>query len=234
MKLWSKVLIFVVLNAACFYSLRWYNDTRQTRIVSALLPSVVKVSPIGEIWSEKLILGPRGLDIIKVYQGFGVTGHGSGVFVTKDGLIVTCAHVVDGTPLAEIDLNGYKTLAYVVGRDVKHDVAVLRPCKPLKGIRPVSIGTSVVKGLPVFTIGFPGPFHKYVTAGIISGSMNTDIFSDVVIAPGNSGGGVFTVNGDLVGLARAMTGPFPLPTYQGFSVLTALDAIREIVEKYSA
>jgi S1-C subfamily serine protease len=132
---------------------------------------------------------------------------------------------------------GYKredeVLAYVVGRDEKHDVALLRLCQPLKGITPVKLGTSVQKGLPVLTIGFPGPIHKYVTAGIISGSFGGSTLSDVVIAPGNSGGGVFDSNGRLIGLARAMTGPVNIPVYQGFSVLTNLTAIRALVDKYT-
>jgi S1-C subfamily serine protease len=245
MKRWQKGLIFLLLNIPCFYGLKWYNDTRQCRIVSALLPSVVKVSPIGHRWVEQLVATPEGIGIEKVYKGFGVMGHGSGVFLDKKGLIVTCAHVVAGGPLAEISLSAdneklspkrYKTtgkiLAYVVGRDLENDVALLRLCKPLKGITPVKVSKSVRKGLPVLTIGFPGPFNKYVTAGVISGSLNGDIFSDLVIAPGNSGGGVFNIDGVLVGLARAMTGPFPIPTYQGFSVLTALDRINDLVEKY--
>jgi len=245
MKPWQKVLIFTLLNIPCFYALREYYDTRQVRLVSALLPSVVKVSPVGHRWMEQLVMTPEGLDIQKVYMGFGVMGHGSGVFIDKKGLIVTCAHVVEGTPLVEISFTSdkeklspkrYRTegklLAYVVGRDLANDVALLRVVNPLKGIRPVKVAKSVRKGTPVLTIGFPGPFNKYVTAGVISGSLNGAIFSDLVIAPGNSGGGVFDINGTLLGLARAMTGPYPIPTYQGFSVLSALDKINDLMEKY--
>ena len=241
----AKSALFILLNVVTFYGLKWYYDTRQVRLVSALLPSVVKVSPIGHRWVEQLVMTPEGLDIQKIYKGFGVMGHGSGVFLDKKGLIVTCAHVVANSPLAEISLTAdneklspkrYKTtgklLAYVVGRDVENDIALLRVTKPLKGIRPVKVSKSVRKGLNVLTIGFPGPFNKYVTAGVISGSLNGSIFSDLVIAPGNSGGGVFNADGILVGLARAMTGPYPIPTYQGFSVLSTLDRINELVEKY--
>jgi S1-C subfamily serine protease len=242
----TKTALFVLLNIATFYGLKWYYDTRQVRLVSALLPAVVKVSPVGHRWSEELVMTPLGLDIKKVYRGFGVMGHGSGVFISKDGLILTCAHVVDGTPLVELSLDGQedkltpkgyntagKLLGYVVGRDLEHDVALIRVISPRKGIKYADIGKSVKKGLSVMTIGFPGPFNKYVTAGIVSGSLYGNIFSDVVVAPGNSGGGVFTINGELVGLAKGMTGPLPIPTYQGFSVLTPLDAIRAIVSKYT-
>lgn len=245
MKLLVKVLMFVVLNVVTFYGLKWYYDTRQVRVVSALLPSVVKVSPIGHRWVEQFVMTPEGLNIEKVYKGFGIMGYGSGVFIDKKGFIVTCAHVVAESPLAEISfttgnakitLKRYKTsgklLAYVVGRDLANDVALLRVVKPLKGIRPVKVSKSVRKGLPVLTIGFPGPFNKYVTAGVISGSLDGSILSDLVIAPGSSGGGVFDINGGLVGLARAMVGPYPIPTYQGFSVLTALGKINDLVEKY--
>jgi serine protease Do len=172
-------------------------------------------------------------------------GHGSGAFIRSDGLIVTCAHVVEGTPLVELSLNGddkrlspkgYKTkgklLGYVVGRDIKHDVALIRIILPPTGYKAVKVAKSVKKGLSVLTIGFPGPFNKYVTSGVISGSLGGSIYSDLVIAPGNSGGGVFTVNGELVGLARFMTGPENIPVYQGFSGLTSLTSINALVEKY--
>lgn len=242
----TKTALFVLLNIVTFYGLKFYYDTRQVRLVSALLPSIVKIEPVGPIYSYKpYAVGDFGIGFKKVRVGFGVMGHGSGAFIRKDGLIITCAHVVASTPLVELSLNGdmeklslkrYKTagkvLAYVVGRDLKRDVAILKVCKPLKGIRPVIINKSVKKGLSVLTIGFPGPFNKYVTAGVISGSLNDSTYSDLVIAPGNSGGGVFDSNGRLVGLARFMTGPYDIPTYQGFSGLTSLQAIHALVEKY--
>jgi S1-C subfamily serine protease len=226
-------LILTLLNVVGFYGLKYYNDSRQCRIVETLLPSVVKVSPIGHRWSEQLIMTPEGLGIEKVYKGFGVMGHGSGVFVSKDGMILTCNHAVAEGPIAQIETNdGKKALAYVVGRDVEQDLALLRPIKPLGRVVPVSMAKGVKRGLNVLTIGFPGPFDKYVTAGVVSGFQDERTFSDLAIAPGNSGGGVFTINGDIIGLAEAMTGPFPIPTYQGFSILTSLEATQEILEKY--
>jgi S1-C subfamily serine protease len=245
MKLWSKVLILVLLNVACFYSLKWYNDTRQTRLISALLPSVVKVSPIGHIWVEQLILTSEGFDIKRVYKGFGIIGHGSGVIVNTNGTIVTCAHVVHNTMLAEVSVKTTSIIdrifgktektvkAYVLGRDEKHDVAILRLISPEYGLRPVKTGKRTLRGLPVLTIGFPGPFVRYVTMGVISGYMDDSTLSDLVIAPGNSGGGVFTINGALIGLARAVTGPYPIPTYQGFSILVSIEHINEMVRKYN-
>lgn len=240
-----EVLILTILNIVGFVGLKQWNDTRVVRIVTALSPSVVKVYPLGQRWFDEIALTPKGFVVRRVNKGFGILGHGSGVFVRKDGLIVTCAHVVEGTALAEIALNEEKDLvyqkrysskgkilAYVVGRDRVHDVALLRPIEPLTGIKPVRVGTSVEKGLTVFTIGYPGPMKKYVTAGIVSGERGGDIFSDICIAPGNSGGGVFNLNGELVGLAKAMTGPQPYPLYQGFSIFTPLDAIIAILEKY--
>jgi S1-C subfamily serine protease len=245
-----KVLIatatLLIGNIAWFYGMKEYTDTRQVRLVSATLPSVVKIMPIGPIYRMvPEMTSEIEITFHPVRVGFGRMGHGSGVFISKDGLIVTCAHVVEGTSLAELSLDGdvkklplkgYKTkgklLAYVVGRSTETDVALLRVINPKQTFRAAEIGKSVRKGLSVLTIGFPGPFSKYVTAGVVSGSREGDIYSDLVIAPGNSGGGVFDSDGRIIGLARFMTGPFPIPTYQGFSGLTALKAIREIVEKY--
>jgi len=235
-----------LINIVCFFGLKSYNDNHQVRLVSALLPKVVKVQPVGPLYKyEPYAISFFEIGFKKHKVGFGVMGHGSGVYLDSDGLIVTCAHVVEGTSLAEISVEAdkptlypkrYKTagkvLAYVVGRDREHDVALLRLVNPPWYVGSVSIAKSVRKGMPVLTIGFPGPFHKYVTAGIISGSMGGDIYSDLTIAPGNSGGGVFNVNGELVGLARFMTGPVDVPISQGFSGLTSLRVIRALVEKY--
>jgi S1-C subfamily serine protease len=245
-KLILQSACIVLINMISFYVLKAYYDNRQVHLVSATLQSVVKVMPIGPLYA----MVPEMTSEIEITfhpkrVGFGRMGHGSGVFISKDGLIVTCAHVVEGTSLTEISLDGDtrklpikgyklqgKLLAYVVGRDEKRDIALLRVINPDQVFRAATIGKSVRKGLSVLTIGFPGPFNKYVTAGIVSGSLGGDIYSDLVIAPGNSGGGVFDSKGRIIGLARFMTGPLSIPTYQGFSGLTSLQAIQALIEKY--
>ena len=241
-----KGAFLLVVNILSFCALKEYYDGRQVRLVSALLPSIVKVQPIGPIYRYMpYFISDSEIGFKRQRVGFGVMGHGSGAFISKDGLIVTCAHVVEGTNLVELSLwgdkdrlspNGYKTkgklLGCVIGRDIKHDAALIRVIQPPIGYKPVTVAKSVKKGLSVLTIGFPGPFNKYVTSGVISGSLEGSIYSDLVIAPGNSGGGVFNSKGELVGLARFMTGPENIPVYQGFSGLTPLKSIRELVEKY--
>ncbi len=216
----GKWLKFVLINVAIFYGIKWYYDTRDSRIVMSLSPSIVKVSPMG----------------VNPFGEFGVLGHGTGTFIRKDGLVLTCAHVVEGTTLAELTLIGdkkdTKVLAYVVGRDVEHDIALLRVHKPLKGIRVVKLGTLPKRGTSVLSIGFPGPFVHYTTLGVISGHRNDSTYTDAVLAPGNSGGPIFDRDSRLVGIAQGMTGYIPLPVYQGFSVIVPIDSIKKLVEKY--
>lgn len=225
-----KLFKFLLINIVIFYGLKWYYDTRQINLVTNLSRSVVKVSPIG----HQIVTLSLGEIELRIRVGFGPMGHGSGVFIDKNGTILTCAHVVADTSLAEITLNGDKKVkAYVLGRDVENDVALLRPVVPLKGIVPVKVAKEARKGLNVLTIGFPGPYEKYVTAGIVSGFMEDSTMTDMVIAPGNSGGGVFNCNGQLIGLARAISGYLPIPVYQGFNVVTSLEFTKKLIEKYA-
>lgn len=247
MKLLLISASFIAVNLALFFSLKEYYDDRQVRIVSALLPSTMRVMAIGPI--SKYVgeqISPTEITFTRKRVGFGVNGHGSGVFVREDGLLVTCAHVVKGTPLVELSLDGMprkkgltkyttsdKLLAYVIGKDELKDVAVLRVINPQRTFRAVSRVTSCKKGLSVLAIGFPGPYNKYVTTGVISGSYEGHILSDIVAAPGSSGCGVFTMTGKLVGLISFGTGPVPfLSSYQGFTGLTTVYAVNDILEKY--
>lgn len=247
MKLLLRNAAFVAVNIALFFSLKSYYDNRQVRLVDALLPSTMRVMSIGPIY--RLVIekpNSRTITFTRKKVGFGVNGHGSGVFVRKDGLLVTCAHVVSNTPLVELSLDGMpkkksltkyqtsgKLLAYVVGKDELNDVALLKVINPQRTFEAVSLARSCKKGLSVLAIGFPGPFNKYVTQGVISGSNEGRILSDVVGAPGSSGCGVFTMSGKLVGLISFGTGPVPfLPMYQGFTGLTTVYTLNDILEKY--
>ena len=139
-------------------------------------------------------------------------GLGSGFIVSADGYIVTNAHVVEKAEEITVRLTDKRELkARVIGADVRSDVAVLKV--EATGLPFVKIGdsNSMRVGEWVVAIGSPFGFSNTVTAGILSAKSrdmpadrNTDavpfLQTDVAVNPGNSGGPLFNLKGEVVGI----------------------------------
>ena len=142
------------------------------------------------------------------------SGAGSGVIISQDGYILTCAHVVDGATSVKVQLqNGETYDATIVGSDATSDIAVLKI--EATGLTPAVIGDSdsLAVGEEVIAVGNPlGTLGGTVTNGIISALNrqvtveNTEmtlIQTNAAVSPGNSGGGLFNANGELIGIVNA-------------------------------
>ena len=136
-------------------------------------------------------------------------GLGSGFIVSSDGTILTNAHVVDGATEVTVKLTDRREFkAKVVGSDKKSDIAVLKI--DAKNLPVVTFGSSdkLAVGEWVVAIGSPFGFENTVTAGIVSAkarALPSDNFTpfiqtDVPVNPGNSGGPLFNLNGEVVGI----------------------------------
>lgn len=242
--------LLIFFNIVSFFALKDYGDMRQVRLVSATLPSVVEVSGIGPVIKRTGFVKFKGVKVIEIgyhYKkiGFGRSMTGTGVVVGNNGLIMTAYHLVRRTPLAEISLNGFnvpstlvrgfkpkKVFAAVIGVDEAHDIALLKVVYPGQHFRAVRLRNSVQKGLQVFTIGFPGEFEKHVTAGTVSSFDEGYTMTDVAIAHGSSGGGLFDADGKLVGLCSFMRYMEPVEVFQGISGFTDLGAMHKLLDKY--
>lgn len=137
---------------------------------------------------------------------------GSGFILSADGYILTNEHVVDGASEVFVRLlDGRDFRAKIKGTDLAGDIALLKI--DAKGLTPVKIGNSdrVKPGQWAIAIGSPFGFDHSVTAGIISakgrslpGEDNQRyvpfLQSDVAINPGSSGGPLFNVNGEVIGI----------------------------------
>lgn len=142
------------------------------------------------------------------------SGSGSGVIWTSDGYIVTCNHVVEGASIIKVTLeDGTVYPAQIVGTDSKTDLAVIKIAAS-ESLTPTIIrGTDIILGETVIAIGNPlGVLGGTVTSGIISalernitveGQSMTLLQTDAAINSGNSGGGLFDINGSLVGIVNA-------------------------------
>src|SRR5712671_5394979 len=136
-------------------------------------------------------------------------GVGSGFIVSPDGYILTNAHVVDGANVVDVKLTDRREfIAKVIGADPKSDVALIKI--DAKDLPVVKIGRAkdVKPGQWVVAMGSPFGFENSVTAGIVSAksrSLPGDgyvpfIQTDVAVNPGNSGGPLFDMEGNVIGI----------------------------------
>ena len=142
------------------------------------------------------------------------SGAGSGVVISKDGYIVTNNHVIDKAEEITVTLkSGKEYKAKLVGTDDKTDIAVLKI--EATDLTPATFGDSgaVAVGEQIVVIGNPlGSLGGSVTTGIISATDReievenmtmTLLQVDAAVNPGNSGGALFNLNGELVGVVNA-------------------------------
>lgn len=144
---------------------------------------------------------------------------GSGVIISKDGLIITNYHVIEGAEGISIVLGHNKDYkANVVVVDKEHDLALLK-CQELtkiKDLKFLELGDSdnMEVGDLVLAIGNPYGIGKTVTSGIISGPEKSSstgriigddfLQTDAAINPGNSGGALVNIKGELIGINTAI------------------------------
>lgn len=138
-----------------------------------------------------------------------VRGLGSGFIVSADGYILTNAHVVDKATEVTVKLTDRREFrAKVIGVDKKSDIAVIKIAA--KNLPVVTIGNAdkVQVGEWVLAIGSPFGFENSVTSGIVSAKSRSlpdenytpFIQTDVPVNPGNSGGPLFNMNGEVIGI----------------------------------
>lgn len=163
-----------------------------------------------------------GVVSIQVYSDLGA-GQGSGFVVDKEGHIVTNYHVVENVETVEVDFSsGLKVYGNVIGTDLDSDLAVIKVDVNAEELFPLTIGDSdkALVGQTVVAIGNPYGLSGTMTVGIVSArgrvldsmrqtsqgffSAGDLIQTDASINPGNSGGPLINLNGEVVGVNRAI------------------------------
>lgn len=156
------------------------------------------------------------------------TSLGSGFIIDKSGIVITNNHVIqDADEITVILQDNTNLKAEVIGRDPKTDLAVLR-VKPTKDLPSVSLGDSdkIRVGDWVVAIGNPFGLGGSVTAGIVSargrninsGPYDDFIQTDASINRGNSGGPLFNMKGEVIGINTAIFSPSGGSIGIGFSI----------------
>jgi len=178
-------------------------------------------------------------------------GQGSGFVYDGEGHIITNFHVVEGSADLEVDFpSGMKLRGRVIGTDLDSDIAVVKVEAPEGTLFPLTMGSgeALRVGQTVVAIGNPFGLAGTMTVGIVSAKGRTldslreapsggfftagaAIQTDAAINPGNSGGPLLNLNGDVVGINRAIVANNALgeSTNSGVGFAVNVDIVKRVV-----
>jgi S1-C subfamily serine protease len=171
-------------------------------------------------------------------------GLGSGVVYSEDGLIITNEHVISGNTRVEVGFaDGQRVQGTVKASDPVTDLALVQADR--KGLpKPTYQSTLPKVGEGALVLGSPLGFENTATAGIISGlhrsipgsasnslSLVDLIQTDAPISPGNSGGAVINMRGEIIGISEAYIPPSAGAVSLGFAIpaATAVQVAEELL-----
>ena len=243
--LWSVVLLLTALLAASLWLHQRPNDRKITqedidaavlrtletttlpsaaaRAVDAIAPSVVRVVGYGR--------SKNGKEEVE-------RGVGTGVVIVDKGIILTNLHVVLGSDRIAITFHdGLETTASITGAQPENDLAVLQAHKvpddleaaPMRSTQDLRAGDQVV------AVGFPFGIGPSASAGVVSGlkreftspegkrQLSNLIQFDAAANPGNSGGPLVTMDGEVVGIVTAILNPTPARTFIGIGFAVPIE-----------
>jgi S1-C subfamily serine protease len=189
----------------------------------AILPSVVRV--IGYTTDPKT----------KEESEHGV---GTGVVIVDKGVILTNLHVVSGAHRIQVTfMDGLETSAHVTSLQAEHDLAVLQTHKIPDDLHAATMRSTadLRPGDAVMAVGFPFGIGPSASAGIVSGmkrefrspqgqrQLTNLIQFDAAANPGNSGGPLVTMDGEVVGIVTAILNPTSARTFLGIGFAVPIE-----------
>ena len=219
-----------------------------TRLVEQAGPAVVNISVTEKPKAQEQSMDPDD-PMFQFFRHFDVPlpkqpvrhGLGSGFIVSPDGYILTNAHVVDGAKDVDVKLTDRREFkAKVIGSDPKSDIALIKIAAANLPVVHTGHSKDVKVGEWVVAMGSPFGFENSVTAGIVSAtsrSLPGDGFvpfiqTDVAVNPGNSGGPLFDMDGNVIGINSqifSQTGG-----YMGLSFAIPIDVAMHVKDELQA
>ena len=219
-----RVLTQKDINAAVLKTLE--NTTLPSaaaKAYEAVLPSVVRVMAYAQ--------GKDNDDD----QGMGV---GTGVVIVDKGVILTNLHVIQGAHTIKVVFaDGLETTARVIGTQPENDLAVLQADKIPDDLHAATMRSTadLQPGDQVLAVGFPFGIGPSASAGVVSGLKRTfrspdggqDIGNliqfDAAANPGNSGGPLVTMDGEVIGIVTAILNPTRMRTFIGIGFAVPIE-----------
>jgi serine protease Do len=231
--LWLLLLVFIMLLAGPFLIGRFvyektYNELKAgydvaTGTLDTLKPRLNDLEMASRLVAKRV--EPSVVSITRP-SGTSLDGQGSGVIVDKAGYIITNFHVVNGAGKVQVRLSDRRVAdANIIGTDSMTDIAVLKIS--LDNLIPAEWGDSdkLEVGDLVWALGSPYGLERSLTFGIVSAKSRRSssyisrspyqeyLQTDAAVNPGNSGGPLVNIEGQIVGINAAIFGP----SYQGIS-----------------
>ncbi len=224
-------------------------DRENTRVVAAAAPSLVRITSLTQVDPHAQLLGfpfripgvPHGIRTM-------VPSYGSGVIISRDGLVVTNFLVIRDAHTVEVQLGDQRTFtAHILASDPDSDIAVLKVDATGLPALPWGDSDKIQVGQQVFALGNPFNLDTSVSRGIISGvgrnlpdaessgagevrpQYEDYIQTDAAINVGNSGGALIDIHGRLVGINAAIASFTQGSEGVGFSIPSNL--VRGTVEQ---
>lgn len=229
--LWWVVVVLALSVIACQATPSLRSSSTKQGIPTATIapqPPLTTGSGAADSSEEALValyerVNP-GVVAILITAADGSSGQGSGFVYDTDGHIITNLHVVDGAETIEVDFpSGYKAEGELIATDQDSDLAVVKVNAPAEELHPLPLGDSdqIKVGQTVIAIGNPFGLDGTMTRGIVSAkgrtldslrqtssgatfSVGDIIQTDASINPGNSGGPLINLNGEVIGINRAI------------------------------
>ena len=216
-------------------------DEEYTKLSAAVLPSVVSVNTKALV-QRQLVQPFMGFNLYGGIVNVPQTGLGSGAIISKDGLVMTNFHVIDGAQDVKVTLNDNSTLsAKIIFQDQNRDLALLKIESDRKDFPALSFADSdkARVGQIVFAVGNPFGLSGTVTQGIISARNRhiTDsamdyLQTDTVINPGNSGGPLVNLRGEILGVNVAIyRGDQNVSSWQGIGLAIPANEAKTVVQE---
>lgn len=212
------------IDAAVLHTLT--NKTLPSPEVKAferIRPSVVRITQVGDDKSPS-----KGKTL----------GVGTGVVVVDKGVILTNLHVVAGAEKLQVDFaDGTKSEAVIIGQQPENDLAVLQASTVPDDLIPATLRSTsgLAIGEKVMAVGFPFNIGPSASSGIVSGLKRNYqaedekrvlanlIQFDAAANPGNSGGPLITMTGEVVGIVTAILSPNPQGSFIGIGFAVPIE-----------
>ncbi len=202
------------------------HEDEVVRAVEKILPSVVSItiSKHADFVNRVLPIDGIAPELPKDADGNIRLGGGSGFIISNDGLVLTNKHVIvdPDAEYAIFDQSGTRSDVHILARDPIHDVAILKMTPPAHfSVAPLGNSKNLRLGQTVIAIGNAlGEFQSSVSTGVVSGlsrlitavsdmsghheRLRGLIQTDAAITPGNSGGPLINLHGEVIGINAAV------------------------------
>ena len=215
------------IDAAVLHTLSTKDlPSRATRAASSIAPSIVRIR-------TDIFASSGGTQIFD-----GELGVGTGIVIKDDGTILTNLHVVANAPRLIVTFaDGMESPAVIVSAQKDKDLAVIKATNIPDDLEPATLGSSkiIMVGDEIAVIGYPFGLGPSVSAGVISGlnreykptenlTLKGLIQFDAAANPGNSGGPLINMSGEVLGIVTAILNPTKAKTFAGIGFAITIES----------